>query len=545
MKNPLKILTLVLILHCLNLNAQDYLESVTATGSGITTDNSQEWTDIPGASVTIDLGSDISDTKYVLVTASINMRPGPFPLTNTSAREGNYNIYRSDDKTDNSGVIKRQIKALNGEPDVQRWGIGTLVHIFNVSGLSGTKTYKLEHSNQGTAEVGRNVESKARLTVVALSTTINHYELSNDVKRLGETGVTTTSSGFTVVTGLTTEAITLPVKGDIYVSASINGKADGAAVAEYKLQYSTDNGSNWLDLGKPIKRSMINIWDDGIVSLVGLLQGEAADNDFKFRVAHKRVSGSATVTTHNSNLVAVALSHSNGGYFPAFYSEVDATGVDIIGLNTPATTVTSATFTAAADIGSTGTNLFVNSQYLVSASNLDGSDRMRAGNQLKVSGASSGTAEEYYRYIPENANLGAGGFIGLMEDLVGNGAYTISMEHQIAALSGSGGGGDETLKTSEVILAGFQTYDQTPSSLSTNKEFLEQGLTLFTREEKVILRSNKPIDAKIKIYNVLGQLIKQENFKNESNMSIKVNYKGVIIVNIELSNGIFSKKMLL
>ena len=464
-KNAILILGLLFLLNFQTAYAQtfDYLKSATNTGSGITTDNSKAWTDL--FSTTIDLGSNTTDTKYVMVTASINMRPDG---ASTAAREGNYNIYRSDDATDESGIIKRQIK-FNTEANVESWGIETLVHIFDVTGLSGSKTYTLEHSNQGGSDIGRNVYSSARLTAVALSTATNHYELSNDVIRVGDAGSTTTSTTYAAVANLTTDAITLPIEGDIYVAASVNGKAtiNVETVAEYKLEYSTDNGSNWADLGKPIKRSMINSWDDGIVSLVGLLQGQAADNDFKFRVAHKRVSGTGTVTTHNCNLVAVALAHSNGGSFPAFYSEVGATGVDITGLSTPATTVTSTTFTAATDIISTGTNLFVNSQYLVSASDLDGTDRMRAGNQLKVSGASSGAAEEYYRYIPDNANFGAGGFIGLMEDLVSNGSYTIAMDHQIATISGTGGSGDETLNTSEVILTGFQTYDQYPAITKT------------------------------------------------------------------------------
>ena len=43
-------------------------------------------------------------------------------------------------------------------------------------------------------------------------------------------------------------------------------------MAEYKLEYPTDDGSNWSDLGTPVKRSMVNTYDDGIVSLTGLLE---------------------------------------------------------------------------------------------------------------------------------------------------------------------------------------------------------------------------------------------------------------------------------
>ena len=473
-KNTILILGLLFLLNFQIVQGQtyDYLKSVTSAGSGTTTDNSKAWTDL--FSVTIDLGSNTTDTKYVMVTASINMRPDG---TSTAAREGNYNIYRSDAATgtDESGVIKRQIKALAGESDVQSWGVGTLVHIFDVSEFSGSKTYTLEHSNQGGSTTRRNVYSTARLTAVALSTATNHYELSNDVIRVGDAGSTTTSTTYAAVANLTTDAITLPIKGDIYVTASVNGKATADAVAEYKLQYSSDDGGAWADLGKPVKRSMINTWDDGIVSLVGLLQDRTAGSLYKFRVAHKRVSGTGTVTTHNCNLVALALAHDHGGYFPAFYSEVDATGENITGVSTTATSVTSSTFTSAPDIVGVGTNLFVNSQYLVSASGLNEStpQRMRAGNQLYVDdGTTTVDAEEYYRYITDNANFGAGGFIGLMEDLENEGSYTIGMKHQVAYISNSDGTEDETLTTSEVILTGFQTYDQYPTwNGSTNTDF--------------------------------------------------------------------------
>jgi hypothetical protein len=463
MKKPTILILGILIFLNFQINygqSPDYLKSVTATGNGIT--NVQAWSDL--FSITINVGDNTADTKYVLVTASINMRPDG---TSTQGREANYNIYRSVpfDRSDASGIIKRQI-VNNSETGVESWGIGTLVHIFDVSGLSGDISYTLEHSNQGGISTGRNVYSSARLTAVALSTAINHYELSNDVKRIndGTDDVTTELSEYAVVTGLTTNAITLPIKGDIYVTASINGKSSkGDTVAEYKLEYSDDGGTNWADLGKPVKRSMFNSFDDGIVSLVGLLQDQDA-GDYIFRLAHKRISGSGIVTTHYSNLVAVALAHDNGGYFPAFYSEVDATGVNITGLSAPATTITSSIFTAASDIGSVGTNLYVNSQYLVSASGLNEGaspqQRMRAGNQLYVNdGTTTVRAEEYYRFIGDNSSFGAGGFIGLVEDLENAGTYTIGMEHQVAFVSNPDATEDETLTTSSVILTGFQTYD--------------------------------------------------------------------------------------
>ena len=457
MKKLLFIIGIISIFYSQTTHAQtyNYLKSVTATDDGTTTDNSKDWTNLVSVEI------DVTDVSYVMITASINMHPTG---TSIKGREANYNIYQSGDDNDNSGVIKRQL-IRNKEEGVVSWGIGTLVHVFNVSSFTGNKTYTLEHSNQGVSGTGRNVYSSARLTAVALTTaTSPYYELSNDVKRL-DADVTTTSTTYAAVTGTASDAITLPLKGDIFVIASINGKASASgSVAEYKLEYSTDNGSNWADLGKPVKRSMINTYDDGIVSLTCVLQNQDADNDFKFRVAHKRVSGTATITTHNCNLVAVALAHSGGGYFPSFYSEVGVTGVDV-DWGDSYELVTSSTFTAAADIGSTGTSLFVSSQYLVDASNLDitpdPDERMRAANQLYVNdGTTTTKADEYFRYIPDNSNFGAGGFIGLMTDLENAGSYTIGMNHKVEAVSNHTSPFDEILTTSNVILTGFQTYDQ-------------------------------------------------------------------------------------
>ena len=86
-----------------NINAQnyDYLLTATDTGSGITTNNSQTWTDI--TSVTID----VTNINSLFLTANINMRPDG---ASTNGREANYNIYQSDSTaTNNSGIIKRQI----------------------------------------------------------------------------------------------------------------------------------------------------------------------------------------------------------------------------------------------------------------------------------------------------------------------------------------------------------------------------------------------------------------------------------------------------
>lgn len=520
-------------------HGQDYLDSVTVLGMGITTDNSTLETDID--SVTID----VTNISKVLLSASINMRADG---SHTSAREANYNIYRSGMPTDSSGIIKREIEKNTDGTGVESWGIGTLVHIFDTSTLSGDVTYVIEHSNLGGTKANRNVFSRIRLTAVALTTELNGYELSNDVKRI-DVEVGSNSSAFSAVTGLISNLITLPIAGDIYVAASINSSANGnGSVGEYKLEYSDDGGSNWFNLGKPVSRSMINNSDDGIISLVGLLQNQAIGSNYQFRVSHRRVSGNKTIFTNNANLVAIALSHSDG-FFPSIYSEIGP-GLTITGISSPSTEVTSSSFTAATDISGMGTDLYVHAQFLVSASGLNESapQRMIAQNQLFLDdGIILQQADAYFRYIPNNSNFGSGGFIGLAENLASDVDYVVGMEHNVSDISSPDVIEDETLTTSEVILTGFQTFDQPDPLLGLNDNEFSNQINIFGVKGKIEIRSDKPIDAKVSIYNILGQLIATRLLNNESTASINIsNFKGVAIVSVNTDNGqIITKKVIL
>ena len=532
----------ILFFQFQNSYCQDYLETATALGSGTTIDNSNLWTDV--STVTID----VTNISNVLLSASINMRADG---ANTGEREGNYNIYRSDLITDNSGVIKRQILKNTDGTGVESWGIGTLVHIFDTSALSGNITYVLEHSNQGSTKTGRNIYSSSRLTAVALTTEISGNELSNDIKRLDieETSASATYEG---VAGLTSNLVTLPVTGvigDIYVAASINSRANGGgAVAEYKLEYSTDEGSNWFDLGKPVKRSMLNNFDNGIISLVGLLPNQGVSPNYLFRVAHRRVSGTTTIYTNNANLVVVALTHSNG-FFTTFYTEIASPGVDITGVSTPSALVTSSGFTTAADIGGVGPDLYVHTQYLVSATNLNESapQRMRGRNQLFLDdGTTLQAADAYFRYISDNSSFGSGAFIGLAEDLDSEITYIVSMHHDIADISDPDVTEDEVLTTSEVILTGFQTYDSS-LVLAIDDIKNKQEVKIFGALGKIEIRSNEPIDAEIKVYNILGKVISESRVNNQNETSIDLgNFKGIAIVSIISEEGkVITKKVII
>ena len=516
----------------------DYLKSVTSTGTGVTTDNSDVWTNLKSISI------DVTNISKVFVAASINMRPDG---VHSSGREANYRIYQGDFVDGvNSGVIKRQM-IKNTETGVESWGIGTLVHIFDVSSLDEPISFTLEHSNKGQSSGGRNVYSSVRLTAIALTTTYGVHELSNDVKRLS-TEVDITSGNFEPVPGLTTASINLPNIGDIYVVASINSRANGSdTVGEYKLEYSPDGGINWMDTGKEVKRTMVNNFDDGIISLVGLLQGKSAGANYQFRISHRRVSGVNKIYTNNVNLVAIALNHSGGSYFPSFYSEVGATGVDIIGESTVQATVSSKTFTTVPDIGVEEPDVFVSTQFLVSASNLNEStpQRMRAGNQLVLDNGTPISENEYYRYIPDNTNFGSGGTIGLAENLDANSLYTLSMKHNVVYVSNPDIPEDETLTTSEVILTGFQLFDKPTPTLGINEEIFGEKYKLYKSNSNIEFKSDKPVDATIRVYNYIGQLIETNSIISKREMTISnLNYEGIVFVSVEIAEGVYTKKMI-
>ena len=533
--------TITFFIHVINLQSQDFLKSATSLGTGITSNNSASWSDLTTTTI------DVTGVSKLLVTASINMRPDG---TSTIAREANYRIYTTTAlPSDNSGVIKREL-IKNSELGVESWGIGTLVYIFDVSGFSGDISFILEHSNQAPKNEN-NVYSSARLTAVALTTALNGEELSNDIKSL-TTEIETSSSTFEQVTGLTTSTINLPFAGDVYVVSSINSKANGNSnVGEYMLEYSSDNGSNWFALGKPVKRTMINNFDNGIISLVGLLPEQTGGSSFLFRLMHRRVSGSNSIVTSNVNLVAVGLSHSGGRNFPAFISdEVGSSGINITGVSTPASVVTTTSFNTPSDIGIEKPDVFVSAQFLMSASNLDSSvnpdQRMRGSNQLFLFNGAEISGTEYFRYIPDNDNFGSGGTIGLLENLDQNSLYALNMKHHVANVSNPDGDENETLTTSEVILTGFQLFDELATTLSSDDYFETGGIDFYSVKNKIEFRSNKPINANIRIFNILGQEIKSKSIGNVKNASLSIdNYYGIVIVSIETLNKVFSKKMII
>ncbi|MFC2118830.1 T9SS type A sorting domain-containing protein [Bacteroidota bacterium] len=129
----------------------DYLKSSTNTGTATTSGTA--YSNV--AATTINLNGDI--TK-VMVVAGMNMKGSG---TSLLSRLSWYNIINSSN-ADLSGEISRLVD----KTDDDDYGIGSLVHIFDVTGISGNVTYTLQHKNT-TAAAERNVETTAYITAIA------------------------------------------------------------------------------------------------------------------------------------------------------------------------------------------------------------------------------------------------------------------------------------------------------------------------------------------------------------------------------------------
>lgn len=412
----------------------DYLKTGSATVSAVTSGD-ELWSNV-GEIATFD----VTDISNLLVMASIDMWPSG---SSSNGREVNYKFVVNG--TMESGAIRRQVQAI----DDNDHGLGSLVHIFDVSALSGNISIVLKHMNsRGDNE--RNVESSAYLNAIALTTETYGYELSNDNVEIGVAGVTTTSSSFEAVTGMTTDAITVHRTGDVYVAASISSYARGDTDVngEWTLQSSSDNVL-WTNIGLPIQRTMSISADDGMVSLVALAQ-DLNVGSYYFRLAHKRATASGTVYTVRSNLIAVSLTHSDNGYFNSFYEEVTS--------DFP-TTTTNASYTHAAsseittgdNIDGVNRNILVHSQFNMQATGLGAADEMLTKYNISYS---SGDMNFAKRLLPDNNDTGSGVSIGLASQTPANTLCQIHLNHGIETTPAVG-----TLTTSNIILTGFDTFN--------------------------------------------------------------------------------------
>ena len=426
---PISILLMTLVsLNCFG----DNIKTASGTGSTTTTDAG---TYIDVASATLNIGTSSSDVESVLIVATFEVRT--FSTTTTNNRTATFRLANSTNSVYSNTIDRRLEKDKGGDK-----GIGSLVYIFDVSSYSGDIIFKLQHTTSNSSY--DNITS-GTIVAIALGTNTNHLQLNNDMKSI-TTEVTVGDNTYTTVTGLTTDAISLPVSGAIYVAASINNiKTIGqqSQVGNWKLQQKKGLSGTWTDIGNEISRTVSSNDDEGIAS-VGLIVTGLARDDYSFRLQHKGPA-SPDIETLNTTLVAVALAYhdpTNGGRaFPAFSK------------STASVTTSSATLVAAlSETGSpdSDTDMFFYAQYNMSAS--DALDAPTFDMYLTDGSTYTYSSQDQQRRLSSSSDIGAGASVGLAETLLASTSYTASVRHA--------SDGTIALTTSNIILSGFQTTDQ-------------------------------------------------------------------------------------
>jgi len=392
------------------------LDGVTATGSATT--NSSTFSTVTGASVTVD----VTNVDYVLLLSSFELQMISPGIEN---REASLRIVdNANPGTINSGSFKRSLSAAKATD----YGIGSIVHIFDVSASSGNKTYELQHAFSTTA---RTLTTSGTLVAISLSTaTIDLNNANQSVSSAVTMGGT-----WSVVTGTETSVLTTTASGGFYVSASVESLTttfNTSSTAEWKLQYKKGAAGTWTDLSNSVQRSMSNTSDKGLISLVGYLPDNSSAGDYYFRIAHKRISATSTIQTTAANIVAVSLA-SASGVFPIY----NASGT---GLTTTSSTMTNAvTSTFTPDIN---TDVFIHSQYEITANALTNSPKY----DLYVDNSILDGADQR-RYVSSSSDIGSGASVSLAENLIADTEYQVSLRHASAS--------SNTLTTNNVLLTGF------------------------------------------------------------------------------------------
>lgn len=418
-KNQIRIFTIILFFVLLMVSKISYSSSLTGTqATGSNSTNSTSFTTVGTASITVD----VTNKNYILLAVTFYCE---LTSADAIARYGSFRIADSSDPDNiNSGMFQRSLSSIKTSDH----GIGSVVYIFDVRGLSGNRTYVFQHCINNPSKT-----LTTNSTIVAIPLTDGSNYLNSNVKTCSEVNM---GDSWDEVTGSLTNAITLPSNGGFYVSASIQSrKIDGTddAIGEWKLQYRKSLSGTWTDIGYSVQRSMSNTFDNGLISLVASLPDNTSADDYYFRVVHKRYSGTSTIQTVKCNIIAVELGVSGGYYFPVFSA------------SKPTTSTTSTSLSNAIPLGikpQTNTGLFIHSQFGMSAS---GTSNYPIFDLYVDNTIYDGM--DYRRYLSSSSDRGSGAAIGLASNLVSGTAYTLSLRH--ASTSGI------TLTTSNALVTGF------------------------------------------------------------------------------------------
>ncbi len=124
------------------------------------------------------------------------------------------------------------------------------------------------------------------------------------------------------------------------------------------------------------------------------------------------------------------------------------------------------------------------------------------------------------------------------------GAYPIyledTQEHIVTNLK------EQSYKTlvNESGIGRFFLHFRDVSGINTNQ--LREQVSIFSSNGSIEIRSSRPVDATINIYNIAGQLITNAALKNQSSTSVIIpNFKGVAIVSIVTPGQTLTKKVIM
>lgn len=410
----------ILFIFIIGLNNYSSAQSfVAVSGTGTASTTSSTFSTVTGTSTTID----VTDVNYVLVISTFELS---MASSGSDVREASLRIADEADATNiNSGIIQLSLS----NPGSTDYRIGSIVYIFDVSALSGNRTYSLQHSFNTSV---RTLTTKG--TIVAFALKSGTEQLKNAMKRVSSPVVMSTS--WDVVTGSETDLITTNSVGGFYVAASIESITTNFSItseAEWKLQYKKGLTGTWTDMSNTAQISMSSKKDIGNISLVGILPNENTAGDYYFRIAHRRTSAESIIQTESANIVAVSLC-TNAGVFPVYTTT--ATGV----------TTTSSTLTNAITIPvipTVNSNYFIHVQYNMTAS--AATDSIKYGlfvDNTIIDGT------EQKQYLSSGSSKASGASVGLAKNLIANNTYNLSLRHS-SSLS-------NTLTTNNLLLYGFE-----------------------------------------------------------------------------------------
>lgn len=380
------------------------LPSVSIQTSGSTSASS--YTTLNDATVTID----VTGVNKVYVIASFSSR------TNSGIALTNYRIA---DGADPTNYRSNEITISHNAT----FQTGSVVHIFDVSSLSGNRTYAFQQSTDAGS-----VTTNVTLTAIALYDGNN--QLASDIAH--QTGQATTGSEFT--SALTSQ--TVNSTGGFYVAAVANGiKPTGIenTTNEWKLQYKSTSSSLWTDLSLAIPVS-ISGTGNRAVSLTGFLP-ETFTGNYQFRVAHRKVSGSETYSTTNTQLAVIALGTASG-YFPGF-ATTNASA---------ATTSTSlAAYHETRIVPQDDTNLFVHAQLGCVSDGISNSPAFDVFANQSITNIYNG--QDVFKALSAATESGSAASTGIISGLTKDITYNIGLRH--ASTSG------RTLTTRNSLISGF------------------------------------------------------------------------------------------